>query len=130
VTDSPPRGLTFRKLADKRGPEPPRDEAGKLLEPWPLLGVMTVDEPPAYAVIPTDVVNRSVAEGWARLEGEQIVVRAGGPPEDPFRVTHVFRQAAAIVFALVDGDLRYLVEEQPDKDEAGVRWHYLARRAD
>lgn len=130
MTDETPRGLLIRKLADKRGPEPARDKDGKLLEPWPLLGVMTVgEEPPAYAIIPDDFAHRAVEEGWARLEGEQLVARAGGPPEDPFRKVHTFRQATAIVFALVDGDLRYIVEQQPDKHPDGTVTHYyLARR--
>lgn len=123
-----PRGLTLRKLADKRGPEPARDSAGKLIEPWPLLGVIPVEDLPGYAVLPTDFVANAVAEGWARLEDEQVVARPGGPPEDPFRVVHTFRQASAIVFSFLDGVVRYRVEQQPDKAATGeVNWFYLAR---
>lgn len=102
-------------------------------EPWPLAGVELVD-PPQYARIPQGTLMLWKGEGWAELENERYVHRPGGPPEEPFRVTHSFVHADRIVLHTVDGDVSYRVLESPDKwpaekdGELGfggeVRWFY------
>lgn len=121
-------GLTFRKHADKsEGRREVKYDPGtgerKLVNPdtegddhdsWPLAGV-TLDEALPTAEISTNLVAQAVAEGWAELEGESVVHRPGGPPNKQWAVTHTFLQADAIVFHLMDGDVRYKVAHQPDK---------------
>lgn len=166
------RGLVLRKLADRSEGErverlrvPPsavRSDGGDLIidpsaaqrfmlnpdtpgyehEPWPTAGMRFEGEPETHARIPTSTVAVGVEEGWISLEGERVVHRPGGPPENPWKVTHTFRHADAIVLHMVDGDYRYRVVENPDKwperkdddpsypDGLGfggdVRWYYDA----
>lgn len=120
-------GLTFIKHADKStgrrevrytpdgirtlvNPDTPGDDH----EAWPLAGV-TLGEALSPVEISTGFVANAVAEGWASLEGENVVHRPGGPLANRWAVTHTFVQADAIVFHLMDGDVRYKVTHQPDK---------------
>jgi hypothetical protein len=156
---APEPGLQFRKLADKsEGERHVRylarnvevDEAGNALidpgqverilfnpatpelehEPWPSAGFAIEGEPPKRCTISTAKVAELRAEGFVEVEGEETVHRPGGPASNPWAVTHTFVQVKAIVFRTVDGDVRYRVTRQPDKDgEAGdpdaeVRWFY------
>lgn len=98
-------GLTIHKLADKSVTETPRPLLGIRLEP-------ALDQ----ARVPTNVVADGIAEGWITGEGETVVHRPGGPPDDLWRVTHTFRHFVALVFHTDDeGDVRYTVTHQPDK---------------
>lgn len=120
-------GLTFVKHADKSEgrreirytPDGIRtmvnpDTEGDEHEPWPLAGV-TLDEALPTAEVSTGFVAKAIAEGWAELEGEDVVHRPGGPLNNRWAVTHTMVQADAIVFHLMDGDVRYRVVHQPDK---------------
>lgn len=151
-------GLRVRKLADKTDgdrivrfhPEtgekmlvrPERiaaegfDYATMTSEPWPLAGVIIEGEKPRRCVVSTSFVDRAVGEGWASLVGDRRQHRPGGPPDDPWRVTHTFRHGDVFVLHTLDGDVRYRVAENPDKwpeskNDAGegfggdVCWTYL-----
>lgn len=83
-------------------------------EPWPLAGVEPIALP-SRCVVGCRFVDSAVAEGWAHLDDEAFVHRPGGPPEEPFRVTHTFRHASAITFLFVDAAVRYRVIRNPDK---------------
>lgn len=142
-------GLRVRKLADRSVGErvtryDPETGAAFLVNPetgepenWPFAGLV-VEQAPKQCEIPTVFVTGGVAEGWIELENPRMVHRPGGPPEEPWRVTHTFTHADAIVLKAVDGDVRYRVVEQPDKwpaekndeDEGfggDVRHFYLAK---
>lgn len=92
-------------------------------QPWPLLGLEVVDEtgaradPPKLTRAGTRWITRGVAEGWLTLVGARLVHRPGGPPEDPFRVTHTFAHADEVVLKTTPDqpDLRYKIIHQPDK---------------
>jgi hypothetical protein len=121
-------GLRIRKLADRSegtripGFNPITGERvlinpeTNLPEPWPLLGV-EIEGTPETATIPTRVINRGVAEGWIELENPRPAHRPGGPPEEPWRVTHTFIHADVIIFKTPDGEdnVRYAIVHQPDK---------------
>lgn len=163
-----PRALTFRRHADKSDGDrvkrfDPESGEAYLADPatwsredpetwvacpWPFAGIEIVDDDGgslegkylAAAIIPTTTIERGLAEGWVSLEGSQMVHRPGGPEAAPWRVTHSFRHAEAIVFHTTEGDVRYVVTQQPDKwpesknelDEGfggDVRWFYLGRLA-
>jgi hypothetical protein len=70
-----------------------------------------VGEPTAYAEVATRVVTDGIAQGYIVGEDEQVVHRPGGPPHDPWRITHTFRHFSHLVIAGV----RYVVIHQPDK---------------
>ena len=106
-------------------------------EPWPLAGI-ALDAAPKYTRISTTKVEEGRREGWIELEGEGVIHRPGGPPEQPWKITHTFAQAETIVLKTVDGDVRYRVTQNPDKwpDEKNgdlgfggdVRWFYELER--
>lgn len=86
------------------------------VEPWPLAGVrIETEEPPARTQVPTSWVAKGVAEGWVLLEGEKVVHRPGGTPDNKWAPTHTFTHADAIILDTVDGQVRYKVTHQPDK---------------
>lgn len=72
-------------------------------------------DPPYETKITPRKVREGIRDGWLSVEGEQIVHRPGGPPDDVWRVTHTFRHYTALVFHTLDGDVRYRVVHQPDK---------------
>jgi hypothetical protein len=136
-------GLRVRKLADKsQGTRVVRyhpetgerhlvNPATNEPEPWPFAGLAIEGNLPKVTSVSTTFVNRGRAEGWLELVGEKVVHREGGPPEDPWRVTHTFVHASALVLKTVDGAVRYRVVHQPDKhDDADepsgkrVDWFY------
>ena len=88
-------------------------------EPWPFAGLAFEGDAPAQTAANTTFVDRGVFEGWITREGERVVHRPGGPAEKPYAVTHTFVHADALVFHMVDGDVRYRVVEQPDKYHSG-----------
>ena len=119
-----------RYLADPDDPGTPK--------PWPLAGVEFVGDPPKTAEVPTSWVARGAAEGWLELEGAEVVHRPGGPPDNPWTVTHTFVKLEAFTVKAIDGDVRYTVTQNPDKwpaekndrDEGfggEVRWFYKVR---
>lgn len=124
-----PVGLRITKLADRSsgsretrydpttGQKYLHNPATGGAEPWPLAGVRIEGEdgPPPLVSLPTSLVDNGRAEGWIDVEGERVVHRPGGPPNDLWRVTHTFRQYDALVFKTVDGDVRYRVIHNPDK---------------
>lgn len=143
-----PQPLAIRKLADRTSAERAvrfDPETGEKFlydpttpgfdpEPWPLLGVRVEGGAPKHTVVSTTWVARARAEGWATLEGEEVVHRPGGPRENPWAVTHTFVHGKALVLHTVDGDVRYRIVTNPDKwpaDKDGdlgfggeVRWTY------
>jgi hypothetical protein len=98
-------GLTIRKRADMNY-DPPR----------PLRGIQLLDAP-KNVTVSTTVVEDGIAAGWITAEGSRTVTRPGGPPHDKDRpgTAHSFRQADALVFHTLDGDVRYSVVHNPDK---------------
>lgn len=146
-------GLTLRKHADKdptqvrvNGLHPHTGEKTLIdpttgeVAPWPLLGVSILDDPLLPVVtIPTSTVETGVLEGWIRLEGETVEHRPGGPEGFPWKKTHTFIHAEAIVFLTLNGEITYRVVHQPDKYHEGepgtdavgdpaarVDWFYIA----
>jgi hypothetical protein len=129
------KSLRVQKVADKSGGERikrfDQDTGSPYLlnpatgqaEPWPLLGLEVVDEtnarvePPKFTRVPSKWVVRGVAEGWLTLVGVRLEHRPGGPPEDPYRVTHTFTHADEVVLKTTPDqpDIRYQVTHQPDK---------------
>lgn len=122
-------GLRVRKLADRSEGErierfDPVTGAKKLVnpatpgddhEPWPLLGLAIEGEPPAECRVPTSFVGAGMEEGWLTAINPRPAHRPGGPPTNPWKVTHTFLHADALVLHTVDGDVRYRVTRQPDK---------------
>jgi hypothetical protein len=123
--------LRLRKVADRStGVRIPRwdPETGerKLInpltpgdshEPWPLAGVQLEGEPPKETAVSTSFVSQGRREGWLTVEGEKVVHRPGGPPEDMWRAdrTYTFQHYDTLVFKTLDGDVRYKVTKNPDK---------------
>lgn len=105
-------------------------------EPWPLAGVCVVDEqgrpadPPKHTRVAESWVAQGKQEGWLELEGEEPVHRPGGPESDPWRRTHTFLHGTALVIHCQDGDVRYKITQNPDKQHAnregdpGEVWHH------
>jgi hypothetical protein len=133
------QGLVIRKLADRSdghrvavySPEGVKTlvnpETGNA-EAWPLLGVVIEGEAPAQCRVSTTFVNRGVAEGWISLENQNVTHEPGGPPQNPWAVTHTFIAADAIVLHTVGAETRYRVTHNPGKyvegDGMRVDWFY------
>lgn len=125
----PSPGLTLRKLADKSegervimaNPDGSRklvnpDTPGEEHEPWPFVGIRILDDPiPDPCRLSTNLVEQGISEGWITVDGEEMVHRPGGPPENKWRLTHSLRHFNALVVHTVDGDVHYEVTRQPDK---------------
>lgn len=105
------------------------------VSPRPFEGVRVEGDPPQKTTMGERLVACGRAEGWIDVEGETIVYRTSGPPENPYGPPpHQFLHFDTIIIKTVDGDLRYKVLENPDKwpdtkdGEAGfggeVRWFY------
>lgn len=100
------------------------DTPGEEHEPWPLLGVRFVGDPPAEARVPTKWVDKGVAEGWIVGVNGRPVVRPAGPTQDVWNSSqtgrpHLLVHYDELVFRTLDGDVRYTVTHQPDKYVAG-----------
>ena len=152
------RPLAIRKLADRSEGERVRrfdpvtgnayladpdtwqleDASTWVAKPWPLAGIRIEGEAPKETCVATSFVTKGQAEGWLTVENPRMIHRPGGPNEEPWRITHTFQHADAVVLHTVDGDVRYLVVDQPDKwpaeknelDEGWggeVRWFYRLR---
>jgi hypothetical protein len=118
--------LEIRKIADKSDGERVvrfHPESGNRYladpetlqpKPWPLAGI-ELRNLPKQTQISQSFAQSGIAEGWLELRDLQLVHRPGGPPEDPWRVTHTFFHADAVVFKTVNGDVVYKVQRQPDK---------------
>ena len=115
----------------------PEDPTTHVHQPWPF-GGLVVENAPKTCEIPTSFVATGLEEGWLSLENPRMVHRSGGPPTNPWTVTHSFLHGDAIVLHAVDGDVRYKVVSNPDKwpaeknerDEGfggEVRWYYEAK---
>jgi hypothetical protein len=111
-------GMSLHKFADKSNPNALAQELpGAPVGHWPVdtrkgvMGVEHVGEPVAYAELATSLVSRGIAEEWIIPEAEEVVHRPGGPPDDPWRVTHTFRHFTHLTVAGVE----YRVVHQPDK---------------
>lgn len=120
--------LQLRKLADKSDGEErvsrfDTNTGHKYLvdpvtgqpKPWPFAGLEFIGDPPELTKVTTKYVTRGQAEGWIEMINPRMVHRPGGPPEEPWRVTHTLMQADEIVFKTVKGDVHYEVTRQPDK---------------
>lgn len=146
TTEKVPRGLVIRKLADTSQGERVRGfhplAGGPALinpetmnpEPWPLAGVSGITVP-KVAKIPMKLVPQWELEGWAHPEGSRVVHAPGGPPEDPWRVTHTFVELDALTLDFVEGSVRYRVTHNPGKyadpsEISGTRvdWFYVMEK--
>jgi hypothetical protein len=119
-------GLQIHKLADdsvgERVVRYDQETGERLLvnprtgqpEPWPLKGVELLVAPDETG-ISTTLLEQGRSEGWISVEGENPVVRPGGPPEDRYRVYHTFIHLDSITFHTIHGDVKYKVVHQPDK---------------
>lgn len=96
-------------------PDTPGDEH----EPWPLASVDVMGDPPDEHGVSTHLVAAGISEGWITGEGEEVVHRPGGPPDNRWAVTHTFVQYASLTFHFDSGDVTYKVTHQPDKYVAG-----------
>lgn len=134
--------LSIRIHADRSGPEPPPGE------PWPMAGVSfgdrdTKSAPPRRALVATSQLATWRDRGVLSTEGSRIVLRSGGPTDNPWKVDpvrgipHMFEHLDRVIFHTLDGDVVYDVVENPDKwpaeklddtQETGfggeVRWYY------
>lgn len=125
----PVQPLRIRKLADQSVPREARynprtgqkyliDPATGEASPRPLLGIKFEGKPPKKTCVSQNFVRKGKKEGWIEVEGQRIVQRSSGPPEEPVspeNPPHTFIQADAIVFDTVDGPVRYKVTRNPDK---------------
>jgi hypothetical protein len=140
--------MTLRILADRSGSQG-ADGA------WPVRGMEFGDrdnrsDPPKRSIVPTSSIQMWRDRGILTTEGSRIVVRPGGPPENPWKVDaekgipHMFEHLDRVVFhTMTHGDVVYEVVANPDKwpdrkasegpngeqyEEAGfggeVRWYY------
>ena len=127
----------FRKLADKSA-GPRYDERTGQLKPWPLLGLMfirdsiskTPIEPPGKLGISVREVARFIAEGLMNLVNERVVTAPAGPPRDPNKRVHTFRQADELHVHTLDAQgqkvtVRYKIVSNPGK-RACTSAEYLA----
>jgi hypothetical protein len=148
--------LVVHKLADQtEGARVPRwrvDTGERYLvnpetgaeEAWPLLGVKLAgslggertEGAPDLTGASMTAVEQWEREGWVRLEGLEVTHAPGGPPEQPWRVTHTFRTAKRIIFSTLDeGNVVYQVIGNPGKyddpeshDGKRVDWFYALKR--
>jgi hypothetical protein len=126
--------LEVRKLADRSGSRVRMFDAktgqpklvnpatpGEDHEPWPLLGVTIIGDPPEYTSAGMRWVDKAVQEGWAQRVGERAVARPGGPADAPWSTVHAFVQADKLVIHDHErGHVVYAVTRNPDKyDEDG-----------
>ena len=113
---NPDTGESF--LADPSTGEP---------KPWPLLGIVLVEAPQSIR-ISTNKVNEGRLEGWITLTNQDVKHEPGGPPEDPWRVTHTFEPADELIFKTIEGPVKYKIVHNPgrypDGDQMRVDWFY------
>lgn len=122
--------LSIRKLADKStGSRVPKfdpntgerklinpDTPGNEHEPWPLKGIAIEGDLPEHTAVGVAWVNKGIAEGWLRRDGEETVHhRPGGPADNPWTITHSFVHMDKLILDTVDGPVTYKVVWQPDK---------------
>lgn len=88
--------------------------------PKALEGVRIINDDgvPRVTGLATHYVANAVVEGWMELVNPEPHHYPGGPAGDPWRVTHSFMHADAIVIKTLDGDVRYRVTRQPGKYDA------------
>lgn len=129
------------KWRDKSGVEHLiNPETGKR-EPWPALGLVFQDDtpshrpidPPAVIKIPTKKIDALLEQKLVALVGERIATAPSGPPSNPSKTSHTFRQADEILFLCCDKQgqktaARYKVTHNPGKYPEGpttrVDWFY------
>ena len=114
------RPLTLKKHADLEAWD-------GVTMPRPLLGIELVDAPARIRVSTTKIAE-GLAEGWIDASDPGVEHASGGPPEDPWRVTHTFLTYSKFVFKCLVSPVTYKVVGQPGKDEQGVRWYYECER--
>ncbi len=121
--------LRIRKLADKstgrRAVAHDRDTGESYLydpdtpgydhEPWPFVGIKFEGDAPELTRVPMKFIDAGKAEGWLRLEGEKVTHAPGGPPGQPWKVTHTFITGDRVVFLTVDGEVAYDITHNPGK---------------
>jgi hypothetical protein len=83
-------------------------------KPWPLLGVL-VENKPAACRVPITWVNKGIAGGFVSLNDTTLAHRPGGPPSNPWQLTHTFTHAKTLTIHTLEGDVVYNVVHQPDK---------------
>ncbi len=116
-TDTSPRAVRYHPVT---GQAYLADPATGDPNPWPLAGMEFVGEPPAHTRVPHRWVYKGIAEGWITAAGERPVHRPGGPPDDPWRLTHTFRHFDTLTFNTVGGPVHYRVARNPDKYVTGA----------
>jgi len=98
------------------------DPSSGQARPWPLLGVMFVDEPPDETACSQSFVQNGVTEGWITWEDHKVAHRPGGPEGNEWAVTHTFHEASTLVFHVLVSDggketkeVKYKVVRNPGK---------------
>jgi hypothetical protein len=96
-----------RKLVDPTTP-------GTSHEPWPTKG-WNLENTPEETTVSQSLMRQWIADGFVTAEGERVEHAPGGPPEDPWRVTHTFYNYDTVTFHTLDGDVSYDVTFNPGK---------------
>jgi hypothetical protein len=126
------RGLRVRRLADKSkgtrikltdphsGETHLMNPANSKVESWPDMGWIIESDAHKFTNIPVKTVREWVKKGFAVLKGERLIHAPGGSVEDPWKATHTFVNADAIVLKCVDGEVTYKVIHQPGKYDLNI----------
>lgn len=110
--------MQIRIRADKSGPEPERDEDGKLLRPWPIASVEIVGEPAVDMEFPAERVTDGVERGYMELVGERPFVyktpnKVSGPSGSSGSRTQVVMHADELILHVASGDVTYEIVQNP-----------------
>jgi hypothetical protein len=126
---TPAPGLTIRKLRREDGkPRIPGwdpltgektliDPTTLRPSPYELEGVEPEGEVPDRFTVPMKLLQAWRAEGWVSCEPPEgrVVHRPGGPPEDPWRITHTFLHYDRVTLGFLSDPIAATVTHQPDK---------------
>lgn len=96
-------------------------------EPWPTAGWDIIGDAPEETAVGMHKLREWQQAGFVTTQGDRVVHQPGGPPDDPWRVTHTFHECDVVTFNCVGGQVEYEVTSNPGKDVDGdgqVDWVY------